>query len=219
VPVAVAGCGAGTELVCENFDGTEACGDGSHTNCNTTWTKVQAGDAPGPVVDFNYATSPAPLEGTYSAQLYITEWGDGYVKSFTAQDTIHFFYMVEWTTFGNPNQDVHILDSSDNILMKVGNANPEFAVYCGSILGYSTTASVNTPYYVWGEYTKGTGANAVCKLYHSTNTTKGAADITVSNGDATAQAAKVKIIASAPAVRTIFDKIRIGTSAFGDNPQ
>ncbi len=62
--------------------------------------------------------------------------------------------------------------------MKVDNAGYEWSVYCGTVLGYSTEMVQGTTYYVWGDYTKG-APNSTCHLYHSLNTTKGAADITI----------------------------------------
>lgn len=208
-----AACGAGTELVCENFDGSTACGDGSHTNCSVTWTQVNS--AP---FDFNYATSPAPLEGTYSGRFISDNTNQGWTKTFTAQDVVHFFFIVNAHTLATSDKIFRLLDASDNEVMSVSNAGYEFDIHCGTTWAYSTTMSVDTTYYIWGDYTKGTGANAVCHLFHSTDTTKGAADITITTGDATAQAAKAQMWHSGGNLEYVIDKIRIGTSAFGDNP-
>lgn len=218
VPAAPASCGAGTELLCENFDGSTACGDGSHTNCNNTWTVSGA-----PTFDFNYATAPAPLEGTYSFRINMSTGDDetGWYKAFTASDAVHFFYIVNAHLRTLSNINFMITDSAGALLMAVNNAGYEFNIMCGTVNAYSaTTMAVDTTYYIWGDYTKGTGANAVCHLFHSTDTTKGAADITITNGDATGQAARAVLYQSSIASNDfIMDKIRVGTSAFGDNPQ
>lgn len=217
---AAAGCGGGTSyLVCENFDGSTACGDGSHTNCDVEWT----GFGTTPVFDFNYSTSPAPLEGTYSAKtMDADDVNTGYVVSFTESDAIHFFYMINAHKRSAGGDQIRILAADGTQLMDVSNAGYEFAIHCGTVLDYSTAMDVDTTYYVWGDYTKGDGVNtAVCNLYHSTNSTKGSADCTITNGDAAAKKAG-KIALYHPSTTTnddyIFDKIRVSTSSIGDNP-
>jgi hypothetical protein len=41
--VSAGGAAAPTYLLSENFDGASACGDGSHTNCQVTWTESGSG--------------------------------------------------------------------------------------------------------------------------------------------------------------------------------
>jgi hypothetical protein len=218
---AAAGCGGGTSyLLCENFDGSSACysGDATYNICDGTWTAIGS-----PTFVFNYATSPAPLEGSYSVHLAsTTETGTGYSKSFTENDTVHFFYIFNAHKRSAASLSAKILAADDTVLMTVSNAGYEWSIYCGTILGYSTTMAVDTTYYVWGDYTKGNGVNtAVCHLFHSTDTTKGSADITVTNGDAAAKKAG-KFVMNQPSVVAnddyIFDKIRVSTSSIGDNP-
>ena len=214
---AAAGCGGGTSyLLCENFGSTNACysGDATFVNCDLTWTKV---GTPGGV-DFKYATSPAPLEGSYSfTAVDANADTDGFVYAFTANDTVHFFFILSPITRA-VGCFVSLLDSSDNVVMRVYDAGPEFAIYCNDTLGYSTAIVNGTTYYVWGDYTKGSGSNASCHLFHSTDTTKGSADITITNGNSTAQAAKLKINTTAGVRKHIYDKIRVSTSSIGDNP-
>ena len=218
---APAGCCGGTSyLLCENFDGSSACysGDATYNICDGTWTAIGS-----PTFVFNYATSPAPLEGSYSVHLAsTTETGTGYSKSFTENDTVHFFYIFNAHKRSAASLSAKILAADDTVLMTVSNAGYEWSIYCGTILGYSTTMAVDTTYYVWGDYTKGNGVNtAVCHLFHSTDTTKGSADITVTNGDAAAKKAG-KFVMNQPSVVAnddyIFDKIRVSTSSIGDNP-
>jgi hypothetical protein len=216
IPIPASACGAGTELVCESFEGSISCGNGIHTNCSVEWTMVNEASNS----DFSYVTAPAPLEGSYSLRLAENVDGDtGWVKSFTASDTVHFFFMVNVSARYTQSDIVQIRDASGAPLMRILNGGYEWVITCGgSNWAYSTTMAADTTYYVWGDYTKGTGANAVCHLFHSLNTTKGSADITMTNGEGTGQAAQFFIDQDHTLQRAIYDKIRVGTSSFGDNP-
>jgi hypothetical protein len=205
-------------LIEENFDGATACGDGVHSNCNNTWTQVGTN-----IADFNYATSPAPLSGSYSALFSTIGSTAGYTLAFTEQDTVHFFMEMNPVTRSSGSQYIELLASDDTVLLRVTNVAFEFAMYCGpTVWGYSTAPDQGTTYYIWGDYTKGNGTNsAVCHLYHSTDTTKGAADITITNGDAASKKAGKVFFGErgTDGGNTMYDKIRVSTSSIGDNPQ
>jgi hypothetical protein len=214
---AAAGCGGGTSyLLCENFDGSSACGDGSHTNCDNEWVHFGAG-----TMDFNYATSPAPLEGSYSARMAAGE-NDGYYHAFTASDTVYFYFIFNPVTRGTSNQFFAITAADDTNLMYVTNSGYELSTYCGTVLGYEANMVQGTTLHIWGDYTRdsdGGAASAVCHLYSSTTSTKpGSPTITTTNGTGTAQAARVRFYQSSGAGDTIWDKIRVSTSDIGSTP-
>jgi hypothetical protein len=208
------------DLLWENFDGTTACGDGVHTNCNGTWTKVGTYTQ----FDFNYATSPAPLEGTYS--FYIAPESDtelGWTRSFTDHDAVHFFFIFNDVTRRLADHYFKILASDDTVLMSVSNVSPELAIYCGTVSAYTSEIVQGTTYYVWGDYTKGTGeapvSNAICHLYVSSDATKPAATHTITNGNADKQAGKVFLCSKKGGAVTVSDKIRVNTTSIGSNPE
>jgi hypothetical protein len=202
-------------LVSESFEGASACGNGSQSNCSVTWTQSDTITSA-----FNYATAPAPLEGSYSLRVTGGASIGAFFKSFTAQDTVYFYFIVNHTTLVGGTNIFGILDGSANMLMRVSNANPEWLVRCGDTTAYSTAITQGTTYHVWGDYTKGTGANAVCHLYTATTSTKpGSAGITITTGTSTGQATYVGMMEDGNNTAvTIFDKIRVSTSAIGSNP-
>jgi len=214
---AAASCGVGTELLCENFDGTTSCGSGKTSNCTKTWTLVGTD-----IATFNYATSPAPLEGTYSAYLLNTATAvNGWNTVITVSSGTTYFFFI-WNPKVLKNSDeIFRLTHLGGVLMSVKNVSPEQAVYCGSVMSYKSSSSFTegTTYYVWGAYTPGTGANAVCDLYISTTSTKPAVTIHATNGNATSYPDAVQIMSSVNAAGNVIDKLRVSTTDIGSNPQ
>lgn len=198
-------------LFSENFDGSTACGDGSHSNCQVTWTANGT-----PATDFNYSTSA--LDGTYSAQV-TSETGNNYYAAFTAQDTVYFYFIIRSSTRVGGAMIFAIQDSSGNNLWALRNASYEYSIYCGSnVYENSTTWTEGTTYHVWGDYTKGTGANGICHAFIATTSTKpGSANITVTNSDLTGQASRVSLSNTTSSVYEI-DKIRIDDVDIGSTP-
>ena len=206
-----------TYLLAEDFDGSSACGDGSHTNCSGSWTGI---GTPAPA-DFNYAASPAPLVGTgYSLLLSGTQDTPyGWYRGFTAHDTV-YFYFVFHATNRSAGTIFALRDSSGNTVMRVVDSGPEMSIYCNDVIDYQpvTNFVVNTTYHTWGRYTKGTGSNAVCELYHSTTSTKPESPNLSATGNATAQAAQIFITKPGNDQSHIYDKIRVSTSSIGGDP-
>lgn len=210
------GTPAQTYLLSEDFDGSTACGNGVDSNCSGTWTKVGAEAT----TDFSYSTAPAPLAGTYSAFVDgSAASGDGWYRSFTAQDTVYFYFIVNPTT-RTARTVVSLRDSSGNTVMRVSDSGPEIAIYCNDTLAYSATAFANgTTVHIWADYTKGTGSNASCHLYHSSDSTKPGSPQITASGNATAQAAQFFISKDGSTPSLIFDKIRVSTTAIGSAPE
>ena len=236
---APAACGAGTEIVCETFDGSSPCysGDGTYNNCDVTWTLINT-----PNFDFKYrgdldctalfapwscctgvgtGTCGTALDGTYSVATDGNA-SSGIVKSFTAQDPVYFFFLFRTPVFGSTEKIFRLLASDDTELMYIANVAPEFAIYCDDQMHYSTAMLINTTYCIWGDYTKGTGNNAVCHLYHvaisgSDCTKPGSPNITGTNGNSQLTASKIEMYMDNAGL-WIYDHIRVGTSAFGSNP-
>jgi hypothetical protein len=211
--VVTATAGGGGFLLSENFDGSSACGGGP-TNCQVAWTDTS--DVP--TANFTYATAPAPLEGSFSLRIAAPSGIPGKVSTYTAQDTVYFYLLLNHATLVGGANSFGLFDSSDGVVLDVSNANPEFRLHCGTTTAFSTAITQGTTYSVWGDYTKGTGANAVCHLYHSTTTTKpGSPNITITTGTATTQASKVRLGSNSTAVH-IYDHVRISTTAIGSAP-
>jgi hypothetical protein len=91
---------------------------------------------------------------------------------------------------------------------------------CGSVTAVSGSASLTqgTVYNIWLEYHKGTGANAVCKVFASPTTTKpvstagGDIVISITNGDATESAVGLDLHGEFNTTVILFDRIRVSSS-------
>lgn len=210
-------CGAGTEFICENFEGSTACGDGATSTCNSTWTAVGGPEG-------TFQETAGKLEGTYSYKLDSANGGEGYQKAFTASDTVYFYLMINATTRPSFAQLLSITDGT-NLLLAISNENPEFRLECGTATAYVSASNwtAGTVYHFWGDYTRdsdGGAASAVCNFYYSTNGTKpGTPSKTITVGTGTTQATTIRLVGSDETAVVIYDKIRVGTSAFGSNPQ
>jgi hypothetical protein len=89
VPVA-----GSTYLLSEDFEGGSSdCYSGSSDHdCNNTWTITGT-----ITTDFNFATSPAPMDGSQSLKISASENG-GVEKTFTETDPVYVFLKMSETT-------------------------------------------------------------------------------------------------------------------------
>lgn len=97
--VAAGGCVSVCEsgATCEGFDGSTACGDGSHTNCELGgWTTNGT-------FDFNAAHGGTKPTGGCSYAAEVHSWSDAYIDSLTGHESVAFkvYFMVSnrdaWT--------------------------------------------------------------------------------------------------------------------------
>lgn len=199
------------DLLWENFDGSTACGDGSHSNCNNTWSLV------GTPTGLNFNVTSGALEGTYSLQVAASdENNEGIVKTFTANNSVNFFFIWHVTTRQTITH-IKLLDSSDNMVMFFGDTGPEFQIACGGDSAYAGSVTNGNTYYVWGDYTTN-GSTSSCHLHVSADTVKSNASVNLTaTGTSTAQASKIALN-GAQVSDYIIDKIRVSSSTIGDNP-
>lgn len=201
-------------LLSESFDGATTCGAAAGSNCSNTWSAAGT-----PVITFNYATAPAPLEGSFSMLLGAASDSTLTYHAITAVDSVNFFFIVNHKVLAASNSIFEIVDSVGTSLISISNANPEWRIFCGTVSDFSTTITQGTTYFVWGDYLKGTGANAVCHLYTATTSTKpGSPGITITNGDATTQTAFTVMMATDATAQTIYDKLRVSSTTIGSSP-
>jgi hypothetical protein len=213
--VFVSRIGASGPDVTENFDGA---------GYQTSWTEV-TGNA-----NEDYATAPAPLEGTQSLYMQTEAAQQEVRKSFTASDTVYVYMLFRSTTLpAGLRQQFAIKDGSGNTLMEahlVPGPPWQWEVSDGVSVSSSGGATVSngTTYHIWMEYTRGGGANSVHKFCWSTDGVKptaGTAFINFSNGTSTGQASRFEIGTWSAGVSGdyIVDKFRLSrTAAFGSNP-
>lgn len=205
----VADCSGASPSACtlrETFDGATACGDGSHSNCDNTWSYWNAWP------DFNYATTP--LQGTYSAMTN-TSGSEIYV-AFTSADTIYAAIIISDSALSH-NHWFSVRDASDNILCKMWTYGYGADSIVVTNTGGTDRASddhafaVNTKYYMKVKAVKGTGSNARCEGFYSTDGTSWTSITASTDGTWTAQPAKIYIVGN-DSITGKRDDVRIYTS-------
>lgn len=169
----------------------------------------------------DYATEA--LEGSQS--LYITT-DSGRVYSyhnFTATDPVYVYFMWQFdsgTALGN-QMIMSLTDTSDTNCLRIMVNDSEVYIYHGTT-GSSVAFSwvKGTTYHIWADYAKGTGANGVGNVFISANTTKPAANITITEGNGTATASRIYLEYEAVYSDEVFlfDKIRVNSSDIGSAP-
>jgi hypothetical protein len=213
-------CGT-TYALCEDFGGAVDCGTDAPNaqNCRVTWTIDDAGAV--------FGGTPISGEGTYSVT---SAEATNITKAVAAaSDNFYIFLKVNVSTWAaDATIDlVRILsaDSATYLLqlkadINAGKTASNWKILCD---GGTTTGGANlgvpptTTQYLWIEYEKSSAGTAKCRLYHSTNGTKPAVDINITNGTGTKQAQTVYIMGSAGMTQTI-DHIRISSTIIGDSP-
>lgn len=206
--------GGGGADVTENFEGT---------GYENSWTETFGAPAE------DTATTGLSLEASQCLYLTAEAGAEETVVSFTASDSCFVYFLLRVATVptGAGRTQWQIATSGDvDLLAQAANIGPmQFRMYDGGenqFVNGSFTLSAATTYHVWTEYTKGTGANAVLRIFIATSGTKpGTADCEITNANETAQAAKLKLGCNwtGSAGDIYYDKVRISrTTAFGDNP-
>lgn len=203
-------------LVNQGFEGT------GYDN-SETWTEAGTG-----TIDEDYTTSP--IVGSQSLRITLAAQTGSTYAAFTAQDTVYFFARLRFdsitggasrtlATFRDGSATVHAsLQHSTSGVLRVSAT--------GGTANNSTDAlPTATDIYVWFEYVKGTGTNAIARAGWSTDGTKptlsaGAAKACVSNdGTSTAQASRIYLGHSASStIDTVWDKTLVDDAVIGSNP-
>jgi len=175
-------------LLSETFDGAITCYSGGPHTCDNTWpVTIGAGWT------CNYNTSPAPIRGVYSCYCNpAIDAGTNYSVSptFTATDPCYAFFKINIGGVGNSATSPGIFMGIDDAVSRGvylgirGTPTYNFCLGDGSLVADTAYPVIlGTTYYIWLEYHKGSGSNAVAKLYISTNSTKpGSANATISTG-------------------------------------
>ncbi len=200
-------------LVCQGFEGT------GYDN-SETWTEYIPGSS---VVNEDYTTTA--LVGSQSLYLYNgSSWDSTRAyTSFTPSGNAYAYAQVRFKTIANSLYFM-ILEASSTDVAGVQYVNSSTVrLDCGtSNNSDSYSISTDTTYHVWLEYQKGTGSNAICRLYLSTTSSKpGTATITITAGSGTGDADGINLDCSGATSgrEIIFDKIRVSSSSIGSDPQ
>ncbi len=204
-------------VCCEDMEGSTNCITGSLPYCRNTWT-------PTGTPTFN----AAGMDGTYSLNINNTSEAQAISKTVTTSGSYYTFYKVRIE---------EIPASSNKVLsafMSSGTAKGFVSLTTtGKFIVYSGTQNATTvngvtkgsTYYVWHGYTKESseGANdGTAYVCFSTTTTKGTGDncATVTTGDEVSTITTVRFgAASINQVNLTYDRIRVNTSDFGNDPK
>jgi hypothetical protein len=211
--------GSPTYLLSESWDGSTACGDGSHSNCDNTWGVTDT-------TDFNYQAGDAPLEGTNSA--FMTPATTfGYLDiTYTANDEVWYYLLfnAETWTGGTETTILEHNDGSNSLCTVKKSSSEKFNLYSGGQSDTGTvTLNTTSTYSIWLKYVSGDGANAQCELWVVADSTtfpgEGNEDASVTNSNETTQSSKIWIGAYDGEAEWIMDHIRIDDVAIGSAPE
>lgn len=186
----------------ENF---ETAGTGYD---NSGWS---AANSPNPT----YATAPAPLEGTQSLRLT----ANASISRSYSGSTVNLYLRLNITTWSDFNDIVEVLDGSFGTVFKIGLWTPNVLwISSGGASPVGATAlSTGTTYHIWGDYTKGTGANGVAHLYVSTTATKpGSPECTITTSTAATDVSSIYF--KCGTATFIQDRIILNSTTIGSNP-
>jgi hypothetical protein len=172
-----------------------------------------------PAPTWHYTTAPAPIDGSSSSSFESDAYNKYSIRSFTGQSDAWAFVICNFSSStGNP-YFIDFLNSSDVAVAQARIVGTTVYAYAGTVNGTGGTVNPGTVY-VWVHYTKGTGANALCSVYVSTTSTiPGSPTVTVTTGDATTDAAKVRLgLRGQDGDTLIWNKLRVAAFPIGSNP-
>lgn len=153
------------------------------TGSTNVWTPSAAG------FDTNYAT--APLVGTYSMRVFGAAGLVDNTSPIAGADNLYGFFRIKIANEGAASS-LAIAFARNDVLDE-----GKFRFHTdGTISAWNGTQStssgavwsINTEYYCWMRWSKGTGANGQTDIYLSSNSTKpGSPTVTLNNGDSANQ--------------------------------
>lgn len=169
--------------------------------------------APAGTVDYDYTT--VVLEGTQSMSLtgvatsqYV--WG-------TTLDSVWMFFTIQFDTTRLTNQFLYFRNASTTVTYLSCLGARRLYMNCGTAVQTADDFLLpNTQYYFWLFYKKGTGTNAVAKVYKSLTSIRPASPaLTITNGTATLAADRLQISSVANS-HNIIDQLLIDNVEIGD---
>ena len=212
VGIAAEGGGFSWDFI-ETFEGSETDSQSTAGYDNTGWTSSHFSISP------NYATSPAPLGGSYS--LLFINGGQTLSRSVSpsgSTQTVCFRWnwggtwgsYAESSCFRSGTTYLGGIDqrASESLRIKHG------TVASSDLSGWTSA----TTWYVWFEYTPSSGANdGVLRLYRSTTATKPASpSLEITTGTATATPDNFRI--NGVSNSSVYDNICYKDGVGGDAP-
>jgi hypothetical protein len=153
---------AGYEFT-ETFEGSTVDDQSNVGYDNSGWTSYQPGAANNP----HYATSPAPLVGSYSLRTATDDLANvGRTTGYTASGTFGVYCILNVPTVWLESHVIWLRNSSDVVVLALRLKSDDgiFQIGDQQIIDTGVTAdasgyNLSTTYHIWLEYIKGTGAN------------------------------------------------------------
>lgn len=219
-------CSGDTALACDNYDGgsVECVDDGSdpaQTNCWATYTVRSC--AGGTITNVgtglesgsNYGKTLTAASGNYCASyVTTTALGGAFVRLNIAN--------ISAGSAPDGTSVVAVRSSADAGLCNLGVNNGKWVVYSNGAwnAAESTGPSAGTTYYVWIDYTKNSATG--CKITVATTGTKGTAFGAPGYQTANTDAVRTQMYAqrydtTGRSDPVTFDRLRVGTTAFGND--
>jgi hypothetical protein len=200
-----------TYLINQNFEGS------SYDN-GETWTEAGTG-----TVDEDHTGTV--IAGSQSLRVNLSAQTGSTYATFTAQGTLYtkFQFRVASTNSGNVTiATIRNGSTTLGTLLLVGANRTLRAVAAGgSNASASGTIATGTNIYVWLEYVKGTGANAICRAGWATTDSKpaltstGAQTCFSSNGTSTSDANTLYLGHTVSSTyECFFDAVQVSATAF-----
>jgi len=153
------------KLICQNFETPSTGYDHSES-----WTATPGTGGVITPTDSTSCGGATALRGTQDCLM--TKGGSGNPElispSFSAQNNIYFHALFAFSAL--PSSTASLLYfrlSSTNIVLLRMSTSGILYIYGASTYGGSHALSVNTPYHLWVTYNKGTGSDAIIKVYYS----------------------------------------------------
>lgn len=208
------GGGGPSYLVNQNFETPSTGYDNGES-----WTEAGTGTV-------EAANTTTVIAGSQSLQINLVgQTGSTYI-AFTAQGSLFCKFRFRVASTNTGNQVVAtIRDSSANILGTLTLAGMNRVIRAtaggGSANTSSTLLPLDTNLYIWFEYVKGTGSNAICRAGWATTDTKptmtatGTVTAVSSNGTVTADATRLYLgNTGTGTVECFFDVVQAAAAAF-----
>ncbi len=201
--VACAAAGA-SYVFQETFEGSNACYGGIGNYCDNAWTWIAA--------SMGVRSSTGPLQGTYSSAS-TDDTTANMNKSIAAADEYYLAVMISITDYTrNEAFDIILANASETARCTATNWQQNvYGINSGgtNTSDVITTLANSTTYYMKIRAKKGTGANAECQVYVSSNGTSWTATQTSTNGTWTDQIGKFVLTKNQTGIK--FDDIRVST--------
>jgi hypothetical protein len=198
-------------LLNQNFEGT------GYDN-GETWTEAGTG-----TVDEDHTSTV--IAGSQSLRVNLSAQTGSTYAAFTAINDVYCKFRFRVASTNGGNQIVATIRDGATALGTLTLAGASRVLRATAAGGSNGTSSdvlpVNTDIYVWFEYLKGTGANAICRCGWATTDSKpslastGAKTGVSSNGTSTAQPSRIYLgNTGTGTVECFFDAVQVSATAF-----